>query len=269
MSLDTFKEENWNLELASQDLNSKLAEAQAEQQKLDAEKARLGKQLTTIQQTAETHRIELERVTSTLAEERNKFETSLAQMRRSNAGLMRERSDLQGAVDGLKGELDGVKKQSEMRRAVSGVSTFSASGTAVPGLDDNGDALEDGDEDVFGTRATRRKTGDGMLPGSPADLFSDSDGDSLAGSPARPRGLGSNLGQATEIDVLRHSLAHAQRTITTLRGALQKDKEGRMRGKKAANGVAGDLDWEEDLSEEDSPSKAGARGERKAEIEDR
>lgn len=254
---DDLEAVNWEHEVASQELRAKLADAQIGQQKLDTDKARLTKQLTVAQQASETHRLDLERASASLAEERSKFETSLAQMRKNNAGLLRERSDLQGAIEGLKGELEGAKKHGEMRRAVSGASTLSAvAGTdRAHGIDPDKDVK--GDDDVFGT-SNRRRTGEAPLPASPGDFFSDTDGDSLAGSPARPRGMGSNLGQATEIDALRHALAHARRTITTLRSAVDKDKEARIRNKRTRADSEAEDDWEP-IEQDGSPTKVSAR----------
>ncbi|KNZ63918.1 uncharacterized protein VP01_10854g2, partial [Puccinia sorghi] len=71
--------------------------------------------------------------------------------------------------------------------------------------------------------------------GTPINGFGDDgNSDNLNGTPARQRGFGSNLGFSTEKDQLRASLAHAQRTINTLRGALQRKKEDALRVKKSS-----------------------------------
>ncbi|KNZ50989.1 uncharacterized protein VP01_4143g4 [Puccinia sorghi] len=82
----------------------------------------------------------------------------------------------------------------------------------------------------------KRKPGNYLHPnGTLINGFGD-DGnpDNRNGTPARQRGLGSNLGFSTEKDQMRASLAHAQRTINTLRGALQRKKEDALRTKKSS-----------------------------------
>ncbi|OAV93924.1 hypothetical protein PTTG_04411 [Puccinia triticina 1-1 BBBD Race 1] len=216
-NVDKFKEENWNLELNKQELQTKLTTTRDEKAKVEADRLKLIKQLTDLQQSSDQQRAEFERTTNLLAEERSKYESTIATLRKNHAGLQRERSDLQGTLDGVKVELETIKKKATMKRVGSG---RQADGLSYE-TDNPGEGAGD-EEEILATRMTpgKRKAGDHFHQnGTPIDGFGGDEGDpdNLTGTPARQRGLGSNLGFSTENDQLRTSLAHAQRTISTLR----------------------------------------------------
>jgi len=120
-------------------------------------------------------------------------------------------------LDDLKAELEAMKKKAAVKRVTGGVlGNVTSDETGNP---------EGGDkEEILATRMTprKRKPCDYLHHnGTPIDGYGDDgDPDHPNGTPARQRGLGSHFSFSTENDQLRASLAHAQRTISTLRGAL-------------------------------------------------
>lgn len=188
-------------------------------------------------------------------------------MRKHSAGLQRDKSDLGSLVEGLKVELG--KRERGIKRSGSrseGIESMGGADGEARFQDEEG---EDEEEDVFRAGGSRRKTGEGFLPGSPGDLFSefDHDGDgeaSLLGSPAAPHGHG-------EEGTLKSGLAHAQRTIATLRTSLAREKAAKMElRRQLAGGAAegggggggGNDSWEEEESEVGmgTPARSSRRG---------
>ncbi|KAG8954575.1 hypothetical protein FRC03_011414 [Tulasnella sp. 419] len=101
-SADKFKEENWNLEVTSQELRSQLTEFQPDAVRWEQEVKRALKQLAAAKETAESRNSEIERLSTALEELKAKHETDLAQMRKQAAAYNRDKSDLQASPDSLK-----------------------------------------------------------------------------------------------------------------------------------------------------------------------
>ncbi|MBW0491733.1 hypothetical protein O181_031448 [Austropuccinia psidii MF-1] len=235
-SVDKFKDENWNLELSKQDIQTKLTESLNEKLKLESDRLRLIKQSTELQRQSDQQRSELERINSLILEDRGKYESTIATLRKNHAGLQRERNDLQTALDALKLELENLKKKAIHKRSNSTVDQDEI-------LSHN--QVSGNEEEILALRMTpnKRKLEDHLHGfGTPIDFHDDEFelDSSLIGTPVRQRGLGSNLGFSTENDQLRTSLAHAQRTISTLRSALQRKKEDTIRSKKSSALSVGD-----------------------------
>ncbi|SGY44722.1 BQ5605_C001g00194 [Microbotryum silenes-dioicae] len=235
-SVEKYKEENWNLELVTQDLRTNLTDSQSLLQKAELERQRALRDLATTRETLDTQRSEAEKLAQQLEAFKQKHETDLATMRKQTAGLQRDKSDLQGTLEGLKTEL--ATRARGIKRAGSAHNLDPS-----PGADDSfeerrDDLYDDEEGDVF-RGATRRKTGDGFPPGSPADLFSEYGDDSVAGSPVQRGGF-----LSTPDDSHKAGLAHAQRTIATLRASLAREKAAKMelRRQLADSGIA----WEEE-----------------------
>lgn len=191
----------------------------------------------------------------------------MANMRKSQAGLQRDKSDLQGTLEGLKNEL--ATRSRAIRRGPGG---SPAPGTPGYRAGKNGGGSDDdeaeGDEhDVFRSTA-RRRTGEGF-PSSAIgkdDLFGPGEGDSPSASPIQRAGF------ATEGDALRASLAHAQRQVQTLRTSLQREKQAKLElrrqlaGGPAGKDGRGNKVWGEDpldvsdSDEEEQAARAGPEG---------
>ncbi|KAF8815724.1 hypothetical protein BYT27DRAFT_7079180 [Phlegmacium glaucopus] len=230
-SSDKYKEENWNLEVALQELRSQHGDAQAATQRLETEHKRLTKALALARDNADHHKIESEKLQSTLEELKNKHETDIAQARKHAAGLARDKSDLQQTIDTLK---------AENARAGRRLPRFGS--PLTPGAKDGTDFLtpaghDDHDSDVFGTTggaSTNRRKLDVSAMFSAEDLGSDF-ADSPEPSPLRKPFLAANH-PSNEIEALQQRLAHAQRQITTLKGSLNREKQQRMRLEGGAGG---------------------------------
>jgi ABC-type transporter Mla subunit MlaD len=102
---DKYKEENWNLEVKIQDLQNQLSEARSNAQRAESETKRLNKQLATLRETFDAHKNGAERLAQALEDPKAKLEMDLAQMRKTQAGLNREKQDMQTALDALKADI--------------------------------------------------------------------------------------------------------------------------------------------------------------------
>ena len=63
------------------------------------------KQLATSRETSDAHKNEAERLAHALEDLKAKHETDISQMHKTQAGLQREKQDLQAAVDVLKADI--------------------------------------------------------------------------------------------------------------------------------------------------------------------
>ena len=96
---DKYEEENWNLEVALQELHSQRSDAQAATQRLETEHKHLTKALAQARDNADHHKIESERLQGAFEELKNKHETDIAQARKHAVGLVRDKLDLQQTID--------------------------------------------------------------------------------------------------------------------------------------------------------------------------
>ncbi|KDQ07330.1 hypothetical protein BOTBODRAFT_610523 [Botryobasidium botryosum FD-172 SS1] len=255
LSADKFKEENWNLEVTLQELRAQLSEAQATTSRIEADQKRTIKQLTAARESVDSYKNETEKLAATLDELKAKHETDVAQMRKNNAGLQREKSDLQTAIDTLKA--DFAKKERER-----GIKRLGSPSTP------NGDSflMQDGDEDdVFSTggissRRGRPDTSALFTPQSGFDFDMSPDA-----SPSKPSFMLSPAQPANELEALKQSLAHAHRQIASLRNTANREKELKMeyRRKLALEGHAPDT-WEDDDDQEEDMSASGIKPPRSA-----
>lgn len=238
---EKFKDENWNLEYQIQELQSKLTEAQADRQRTDAEHKRTLKQLTSAREVADGQKNEAERLQSTVEELKAKHETDIAQMRKTVAGLQREKGDLQTTVDGLK---------AEMAQKARTAPKFSLPGTPIDGYHDP--LLDD---DVFTGTGSRRKLDNQSLatPGE-ADDFEGSP----ESSPSKP--VPSTPLHSTELESLRQSLAHAHRQMSNLKNSVQREKDSKRElQRRLAQETSSSADWEDQDNAETSPASARNR----------
>ncbi|KZV93038.1 hypothetical protein EXIGLDRAFT_646596 [Exidia glandulosa HHB12029] len=253
---DKYKEENWNLEVQLQELRVQFGETQATAQRLDGEHKRAVKQLAAARDTSEQHKSESERLAATLDEFKAKHETDVAQMRKTQASLQRDKSDLQSALDALKSDI--VKKSRAIRRFGSPM---------TPGTDDRDPYTPqhlDDDEDPFGGAASTRRRIEGLTPADPhMDLLG---GEPL--SSPEPSPIRAPNHPANEIEALQQALAHAQRQIATLKGTVQREKQRRMEAVRQSRSfvepTVGDDDDEEedddDVLEEGDSTTSGKAG---------
>ncbi|KAH9848344.1 hypothetical protein C2E23DRAFT_889192 [Lenzites betulinus] len=250
-SADKFKEENWNLEVTMQELRTQVGDAQSTAQRLEGENKRLTRQLTQAREAADQHKNEAERQHTAFEELKAKHETDVAQARKHAAGLQRDKSDLQQALDSMKAE--ATKQNRRLPRFGSPLTPngATASGVATPAQDE---------DDVFSaagasTHTRKKMDNSGLFPPDGFD-FADESPDP---SPSRPF-LAPNH-PSNEIEILQQRLAHAQRQITTLKGTLQREKELRMDYRRKLESSPGFAIEEEEVEEDEEPevSKPKAR----------
>ncbi|KAG8216903.1 hypothetical protein J3R82DRAFT_7176 [Butyriboletus roseoflavus] len=219
-SSDKFKEENWNLEVTLQELRTQLSDSQGTAQRLESEHKRLTKLLNTSRESADQHKNETERTKAALDEFKAKHDTEFAQARKHAAGLQRDKSDLQSALDTLKAEVAKANRRLGPR--------FGS--PLTPGTGDAKDFLTPAtadEDDVFtvGGLSTNRKRHDTSVVFQP-DSFEDLADVSPDPSPSRPFHASNHPNK--EIEALQQRLFHAERQIKTLKGSLRREKEMRM-----------------------------------------
>lgn len=248
---DKYKEENWNLEVVSEEMRAQLGVAQAAVAKSDLDRTRLAKDLATARDQLDTQRSETDKLTLALETLKGRFDTEMAVMRKHSAGLQRDKSDLMGTLDGMRNELTmrsrGLKRSNSTASAIETV--------------EEEPSPEIGDEEaMFGReRGGRRKTGDGVLPPSPSDLFSEFGEDDAASPESSPAFRQGSLPNLTDAESLRASLAHAQRTIATLRSSLAKEKGKNPNASRTSLELNGLDEWDEGDSETSSTYGTPAR----------
>ncbi|KAM0787716.1 hypothetical protein ACM66B_003775 [Microbotryomycetes sp. NB124-2] len=237
-TVERYKEENWNLEVASQELRTALTESQGSLNKSEAERNRATRDLAGTREALDSLKSDNEKLVNQLENLRSKHETDMATMRKHTAGLQRDKSDLASNLEALKNEL--ATKARGIRRSTSEQLTDILGDG--PRFFDEEDSDHDDEYDMLRRDMhARRRTGDGFPPDSPGELFSD-DEDANVEQPTAVR-----YGSSTQLDdTLKSSLAHAQRTIATLRSSLAREKAAKMelRRQLVDNGVHGT--WEDD-----------------------
>jgi hypothetical protein len=239
---DKFKEENWELEVTLQELRNNLTQQQEAQAKLESDVKKLTRQLHNTQSHSDQYKTESERLQSQLDALKAKHETDVAQARRHAAGLMRDKADLQTAIEKMK--VEQGKWQGGLGARGGRFGSPLTPGT-VGGREEDSRAneyltpamSEDQEADVFGTtgNASRRRAGNaasildpGLFDEDANENDDDGDPDSPMAMRRRNKFLSPNHPQ-NEIEALQQRLAHATRQIGTLRGSLNREKLARMR----------------------------------------
>lgn len=225
-SVDQFKDHNWTLEVQLQDLQKAHSELNEQHDRSDAERVKTAKALSAAQTELEAQRVSLEQANRQIEDEQARRELELAEMRKNLAGLKREKSDLQGALDQVKGDM----AKSAARRSISGQIAKSRSRGADLATEANTTAAEsahedEAEDDVFGAGVMSPSRRGIMAPNMHLNVYDPSEDGSEPGSPGWPTSPGIHRGSKGEAEALRSSLAHAQKTINTLKSALTREKE--------------------------------------------
>ncbi|KIY65620.1 hypothetical protein CYLTODRAFT_379149 [Cylindrobasidium torrendii FP15055 ss-10] len=246
---EKYKEENWNLEVQLQEMRHLSSEAQSEVSRLNLESKRLAKQLAATSDIAETFKTENSQLQHSLDELTAKHETDVALARKHAAGLARDKSDLQQAVDKLKAEQERAGRR------------FGRFGSpATPGVMDSPDTADDflspgtgtGYDDPFGSIRSRRSE----VGGEPLDMDEDL---SPEQSPVAKALFLSPNHPANEIEALKQKLAHAHRQIATLKNSVIRDRSAKrdssmVMPEESIEVHDEDESWEEEPERERSPS---------------
>ncbi|KAG8832152.1 hypothetical protein FRC17_001904 [Serendipita sp. 399] len=247
---DKYKEENWNLEVQLQEVRAQMNKTQSALERSETEQRVAQKQMTTLRETSESHKIESERLNNQLTELKSKHETNVAQMRKQAATLQREKGELQANVETLKAEV--AKKAKTVARFGSPMTPNDNRYLTPARATEFGE--EDG-EDVFGTvGSTRRRMDSSLVFGDGYDLDLDAlspdvspiKNSSLSGkSPAIPNHA------ASEIEALKQSLAHAHRQLGTLKTSLARERQLRTDYGRKLEGYGANVEAVEGMDEGD------------------
>jgi hypothetical protein len=177
-------------------------------------------------------------------------------MRKQAATLQREKSELQSNVESLKAEV--AKKSRTITRFESPMTPNDAK-FQTPARPEYGDE----DEDVFGTAASNRRRMDSSLVyGEPFDAELDQfspEASPIKGGAAGKSPLIPNQ-NASEIESLRQSLAHAHRQLGTIKNSLNRERRLRTEYGQKLQGAgipvpATGLEDENDEDFEDEPGE--------------
>lgn len=169
-----------------------------------------------------------------------RHETDIAQMRKTNAGLQRERSDLQSLTDNLKAEM--------VQKARAAPNRFASPVTPSDSYPE--------EDDVFTGNSRRKQLDASALLSPDVDAFDTSPDPSPSKSSAPPTSQATN-----EVEALKQSLAHAHRQMASLKSSLQREKELKLEyRRKLATETGASMEWEdEDESTDASPSLSRSR----------
>ena len=191
-----------------------------------------------MRESADSHKTEAERLQASYDDLKARHETDIAQMRKTAAGLHREKSDLQTALEGLKADI------AQKTRVITG-----GVGSPVTPVD-----RSDLGGDVFTSGTSRPRQRDTSTLRSPdVDAFDTSpDLSPSKDSIALPAGHPVN-----EVDALKQSLAHAHRQMSSLRNAIQREKELKLDYRRRLTHEG--EDWEDEDMAEGSPNRRSSR----------
>lgn len=181
-----FKEENWNLELANQDLAVQSREQAEQEERLQAEILRLCHEKEEMIKELDEWKHQNDKLYEDLEAEHKHHEVEFATMRRNLATNESERLDLEKKVEDLKQELEESHSQSIRLRA---------------SLEHRSEKEEN--SDPFGLQPAQRTPEHSPPP-----------------SPTKPTPRHTHL----ESETLKSSLQHAHRMITNLKSNIHREK---------------------------------------------
>lgn len=189
---ERLKEENWNLEVANQELRAHLSESNQTVIKHNSEFSRVTKQLKSQSEQIDIMKAQEEKNASVMEAMKARHEQETYHLRRHAASAQRDNSQLQKQVEALNTELKICKAKLAIKLA-------STSRTA---------------EDLNPTEPTTESSQDQE---SESDQASNAASSTAVVSPQ-------SRNQAMETETLKQSLAHAHRIISNLRSSYHKEK---------------------------------------------
>ncbi|CCJ29802.1 unnamed protein product [Pneumocystis jirovecii] len=196
-SEERYKEENWNLELQTQDLNQRVNEVSAAEQRVTQENVRLQRQTQAQMETVETLRARETELSEEVEQLRTRWEIDSAGFRRTQAELLEERAELMHQIEELKAELEAQRQPVHWQEEWAGGNDMTEVQTAEELSDD-------------ATLEEQRS------PQSP-----------IKHTPLRSVPL--------EVETMKASFSHAQRTIYGLRNAVQHEKSEKIKLRQRLN----------------------------------
>ncbi|GAA5814324.1 hypothetical protein MFLAVUS_007818 [Mucor flavus] len=186
---ERLKEENWNLEVANQELRSHLSESNQSVSKHNADYARLNKQLKTQSEQIDIMKAQEEKSVSVIEAMKARHEQETHVLRRHAASAQRDNTQSQKQVEELNTELKIVKAKLAIKLA-----------TSSRVMSDEGNQLDNTTEvnEELDSENEKSTTPPLVLPGRSQ--------------------------QVMETETLKQSLAHAHRIISNLRSSYHKEK---------------------------------------------
>ncbi|CAO3648442.1 unnamed protein product [Mucor fragilis] len=188
---ERLKEENWNLEVANQELRAHLSESNQAVTKHNSEFSRVTKQLKTQSEQIDIMKAQEEKNASVMEAMKARHEQETYHLRRHAASAQRDNSQLQKQVEALNTELKICKAKLSIKLA-----STSRNAEELTPIEPNAEPIQDQD--------------------------SESDQTNNAASTAAVSPQSRN--QAMEAETLKQSLAHAHRIISNLRSSSHKEK---------------------------------------------
>ncbi|KAK4511169.1 uncharacterized protein ATC70_012382 [Mucor velutinosus] len=188
---ERLKEENWNLEVANQELRAHLSESNQAVARHNSEFSRVTKQLKTQSEQIDIMKAQEEKNASVVEAMKARHEQETYHLRRHAASAQRDNSQLQKQVEALNTELKICKAKLSIKLA-----STSRTAEELNPIEPNAEPIQDQD--------------------------SESDQTINAASTATVSPQSRN--QAMETETLKQSLAHAHRIISNLRSSYHKEK---------------------------------------------
>ncbi|KAG1141903.1 hypothetical protein G6F37_007959 [Rhizopus arrhizus] len=189
---ERLKEENWNLEVANQELLNNLSESNQTIAKHNTDYARMIKQVKNQSEQMEIMKAQEEKTKLTIEAMKARHEQETHQLRKHVANTQRDNAQLQKQIEALNTELKICKAKLTIKLAA----TLARSEESEPVV--NAEALSSSDQTPSQTQ-----------------------------TPVTQRGTG-----AIETETLKQSLAHAHRIISNLRSSAHKEKMEKFELKK-------------------------------------
>lgn len=207
----------------------------------------MAKALASARESHDAARAEADRHVLALETLRAKHETDMANARKTQAGLQREKTDIQASLDAAVLAANAKNIRRSLSLGQESVAETARGTTPDAALEELAETEDEEEDDVFGRAGGIRPRGS-ILPtaGSPAPSI---DGVVDGETPA-----------TNDVGQLRAALAHRQRTIETLRHALQREKEARIRGGRGESTATIDDGESSDVSPVAARRAVGRRG---------
>ncbi|CEG63231.1 hypothetical protein RMATCC62417_00408 [Rhizopus microsporus] len=188
---ERLKEENWNLEVANQELRTHLSESNQTIAKHNAEYARLVKQVKNQSEQIDIMKAQEEKNTSLIEAMKARHEQETHQLRKHAANAQRENAQIQKQIEALNTELKICKAKLAIKMATASARSEEPSESSEAAADKNDQDSDHSVKDVHPTPSTSTTT---------------------------------NRSQQLETETLKQSLAHAHRIISNLRSTAHKEK---------------------------------------------
>ena len=188
--IERLKEENWNLEVANQELRTHLSESNQTIIKHNSEFSRVTKQLKSQSEQIDIMKAQEEKNTSVMEAMKARHEQETYHLRRHAASSQRDNSQLQKQVEALNTELKICKAKLSIKLATT----------------------------------SRTEELNAVEPNVEPTQDQDSESDQINNATSTTTISPQSRNQAMETETLKQSLAHAHRIISNLRSSYHKEK---------------------------------------------